>query len=495
MTKVITEFKYSKIPLDYTVFNQPLYVLAQVLQYNLQKLEKNKKGSIDTGVDISLDGNDDSSLDITLDDKTKLKHSFLDKFSIKYLNLEDTNKSNDIYFEIDTYTKNDMDVEFMPDTESTTNINNNKLNYLLNRLKYSGYINKHNSYDEIREFQFSYDGIEMTFNTDLVCDKQAISINRDEFSIYSTYTITCRQEDFSKFENFINSSIKYYNKYYAEHSLHKDKIKLYLSSDEGGYFTSLGTRNKRDIDTIYLPSKQKKAMIDDLTSFLDTKTIIKYKKLGITHKRTYLFEGIPGSGKSSFIMALASHFGFNLAIVSFTPKMTDNDLIRLLKCLEEKEENKVFIIFEDMDCIFKERKSNDENRNMVTFSGILNALDGITTRDNMICFITTNYKQNLDSALIRPGRVDYIMRFDYVNKEQVIDIFTTFTERPDKAQQFYDELCRFNINVSTSLLQQYLLKYINETNIDKIIDNIDEIKKMYDSAHITKDAGETGLYN
>jgi chaperone BCS1 len=175
--------------------------------------------------------------------------------------------------------------------------------------------------------------------------------------------------------------------------------------------------------------------------------------------------------------------------------MHDNDLIRLLRSLEEKEENKVFIIFEDMDCIFKERKSNDESRNMITFSGILNALDGITTRDNMICFITTNYKQHLDSALIRPGRVDSIFRFDYVNKEQVIDIFTAFTERPDKAQLFYDELSRFNINVSASLLQQYLLKYIDEPNIDKAIDNIDELKKMYDAAHVSKEAGETGLYN
>jgi chaperone BCS1 len=113
----------------------------------------------------------------------------------------------------------------------------------------------------------------------------------------------------------------------------------------------------------------------------------------------------------------------------------------------------------------------------------------------MICFITTNYKQNLDSALIRPGRVDYIMRFDYINKEQVIDIFTTFTDRSDKAHEFYDQLCKFNINISTSLLQQYLLKYINETDIDKIIENLDEIKKMYDAAHISKDAGETGLYN
>jgi predicted AAA+ superfamily ATPase len=393
--------------------------------------------------------------------KSDDNQSYFDKISL----IDD--KSKDIYLEIETYNRH----------------NKNKINYFLDRLNYN---------DEIA---FMFDCAKLNLKTEKICDKTAVTINREDFAIFSTFSITCEEEDFAKFEDFIDASIKYFNKFYDECRLGKDEIKLWLSSDEGGYFTSLGYRKKRNLDTIYLPSKTKQKMIDDLTYFLDEKTKIKYGKLGILHKRTYLLEGIPGAGKSSFIMALASHFGYNLAIISFTPKMNDNDLIRLLRSLEEKEENKVFIIFEDMDCIFKERKSNDENRNMVTFSGILNALDGITTRDNMICFITTNYKQNLDSALIRPGRVDSIIRFDYVVKEQVIDIFTAFTERADKAQMFYDELCRFNINISTSLLQQYLLKYLDETNIDKVIDNLDELKKMYDAAHISKEVGETGLYN
>ena len=393
--------------------------------------------------------------------KSDYNQSYFDKISL----IDD--KSKDIYLEIETYNRH----------------NKNKINYFLDRLNYN---------DEIA---FMFDGAKLNLKTEKICDKNAVTINREEFAIFSTFSITCEEEDFTKFEDFIDTSIKYFNKFYDECRLGKDEIKLWLSSDEGGYFTSLGYRKKRNLDTIYLPSKTKQKMIDDLTYFLDEKTKLKYEKLGILHKRTYLLEGIPGAGKSSFIMALASHFGYNLAIISFTPKMHDNDLIRLLRSLEEKEENKVFIIFEDMDCIFKERKINDENRNMVTFSGILNALDGITTRDNMICFITTNYKQNLDSALIRPGRVDSIIRFDYVVKEQVIDIFTAFTDRADKAQMFYDELCRFNINICTSLLQQYLLKYLDETNIDKVIDNLDELKKMYDAAHISKEAGETGLYN
>ena len=429
MGKIITEFKYSKIQLDYTIFNQPLFYLGSVFKRHLLKTDDNQ--------------------------------SYFDKITL----IDD--KTKDIYLEIETYNKH----------------NKNKINYLLDRLKYNN------------EIKFIYDGAHLTLKTEMICDKHAITIHRDEYSLFSTFSITCEEEDFTKYEDFIDNSIKYFNKYYDECKLGKDEIKLLLSSDEGGYFTSLGHRKKRNLNTIYLPSKQKQKMIDDLTYFLDEKTKVKYAKLGILHKRTYLFEGIPGSGKSSFIMALASHFGYNLAIISFTPKMHDNDLIRLLRSLEEKEENKVFIIFEDMDCIFKERKSNDESRNMITFSGILNALDGITTRDNMICFITTNYKQHLDSALIRPGRVDSIFRFDYVIKEQVIDIFTAFTERGDKAQLFYDELSRFNINISASLLQQYLLKYIDEPDINKVIDNIDEIKKMYDAAHVSKEAGETGLYN
>ena len=433
MVKVITQFKYNCLINNSTIFNQPLFYLGSLLKKTLLK--------------------------------TEVSHSYFNKITI--INEMSNGMSKDIYLEIEAYNKH----------------NNNKINYLLDRLKYDDEIN------------FIYDNAKLTFKTEKICDKNAITIHRDEFALFSTFSIMCDEEDFEKFEDFIDTCIKYYNKFYDECQLGKDEIKLMLSSDEGGYFTSLGYRKKRSLDTIYLPAKQKQKMIDDLTYFLDEKTKAKYAKLGILHKRTYLFEGIPGSGKSSFIMALASHFGYNLAIISFTPKMHDNDLIRLLRSLEEKEENKVFIIFEDMDCIFKERKSNDESRNMITFSGILNALDGITTRDNMICFITTNYKQHLDSALIRPGRVDSIFRFDYVNKEQVIDIFTAFTERPDKAQLFYDELSRFNINVSASLLQQYLLKYIDEPNIDKAIDNIDELKKMYDAAHVSKEAGETGLYN
>ena len=42
----------------------------------------------------------------------------------------------------------------------------------------------------------------------------------------------------------------------------------------------------------------------------------------------------------------------------------------------------------------------------MTFSGLLNALDGVASSEARIIFMTTNHFSRLDPALIRPGRVD-----------------------------------------------------------------------------------------
>jgi len=462
---ITTKFSFSESYPNQHTFNQPLFLLGSFLKE--QTLKEFNNDYTDTDKEIYFN---------------KLKCELKDK---------------NIDFEMTTYGKNSDSIsDSINDTINNENdFENSKL--IKSKKLYKNDISKNYLLDHIKlseeGIEFYYDGAKFSLKLDKVLDKTAIIIERQNAYLYSSYTITCDKQNFEKFDNFITTSIKFYSHFYDDDMKQEaNKIKLFMSTDEG-YFQTLGMREKRDIDTIYLPSKQKKVIIDDLNYFLDSKTVKKYKQLGITHKRTYLFEGVPGSGKSSFIMGLASHFGYNIAIVTFSPKMTDNCLIRLLRILEDKDEKKIFIIFEDMDCIFKERKANDESRNQITFSGILNALDGITTRDNMICFITTNYKQHLDSALIRPGRVDHIMKFDYVCKEQVLKIFTVFTECAEKAKDFYEELSRFNINISVSLLQQYLLKYINKP--DEAIDNIDKLKKMYDDCHVNKEAGETGLYN
>jgi len=163
-----------------------------------------------------------------------------------------------------------------------------------------------------------------------------------------------------------------------------------------------------------------------------------------------------------------------------------------------------------MDCIFKERKRNDEARNMVSFSGILNGMDGITTSEHQILIMTTNHIEHLDPALIRPGRVDHIMRFDYAVKEQIVEMFNVYTgakeqkeeetkeqkekkeEKKETGEEFYSKVKNLNIKLTTSLLQQYLLKYMN-ADVEAILENVDELKQMYEAYN--KQQSGIGLYN
>ena len=45
-------------------------------------------------------------------------------------------------------------------------------------------------------------------------------------------------------------------------------------------------------------------------------------------------------------------------------------------------------------------------QSQVTLTGLLNALDGVVASEARLTFLTTNYPQRLDPALVRPGRVD-----------------------------------------------------------------------------------------
>ena len=96
---------------------------------------------------------------------------------------------------------------------------------------------------------------------------------------------------------------------------------------------------------------------------------------------------------------------------------------------------------------------------------------------------------------MRPGRVDYIMRFDYSTKKQIQDMFRDFTycKYSYLPSKFYNSCCALRIKMTTSLLQQYLLKYIDD--VDGALKNIEEMKKMFDSSKVDKEADESNLYH
>jgi len=68
--------------------------------------------------------------------------------------------------------------------------------------------------------------------------------------------------------------------------------------------------------------------------------------------------------------------------------------------------SKSILLLEDIDAIFSQREKGMFASRKLTFSGFLNALDGVRSQEGQILFMTTNHMEKLDAALLRPGRTD-----------------------------------------------------------------------------------------
>lgn len=223
----------------------------------------------------------------------------------------------------------------------------------------------------------------------------------------------------------------------------------------------------RSIESINLPSKMKQGIIDDLENFCSTETVIRFEQLNIPHIRVYMLHGPPGTGKTTLIHTLASKYNRDIATIDFANNMCDRDFKRSIRSVPSN----AWIAIEDIDCIFHDRKDNDSLNNSMTFSGILNGLDGLSKmNDDTIVFITTNYLDKLDDALKR--RVDYFVHLDFNTKEQTREQFIRFF--PDKSDDFpvFWESVK-SLKITPNVLQKFFVKHLYS---DNIFDHIDDIK-------------------
>jgi len=85
------------------------------------------------------------------------------------------------------------------------------------------------------------------------------------------------------------------------------------------------------------------------------------------------------------------------------------------------------VLLEDIDAAFVQRRAGDQTRGGgVSFSGLLNAIDGVGSGEQRVVFMTTNFIERLDPALIRPGRVDMVQLIDFASEVQVAQLFRGF---------------------------------------------------------------------
>ncbi|KAF8643766.1 hypothetical protein AX16_008785 [Volvariella volvacea WC 439] len=182
-------------------------------------------------------------------------------------------------------------------------------------------------------------------------------------------------------------------------------------------------RRKRPLQSVVLHPGMGERIEEDVKAFLERRQW--YADRGIPYRRGYLLHGPPGSGKTSYIQALAGSLSYDICLLNLSERgLTDDKLNHLLSNAPER----CFVLIEDIDAAFNKRvqTSEDGYQSSVTFSGFLNALDGVASGEERIIFMTTNHIEKLDPALIRPGRVDVAELIDDASPTQARRLFTRF---------------------------------------------------------------------
>jgi chaperone BCS1 len=210
------------------------------------------------------------------------------------------------------------------------------------------------------------------------------------------------------------------------------------------------------MDLIFIPKAVKQSITDHIDEFL--KSSERYKVFGRAHKLSFLLTGVPGSGKSSLIKAIARKYSRPLYILSLSKHLDDDALIELAS--EIKSDS--ILLLEDIDAFFVDRETKDIN---ISFSAFINVLDGATAPINgIIIFMTANNPERLDPALVRPGRVDRIIKFDNPQKTEIKDAFFAITQQScdDEAAnarftQFYKIVG--SMQISMAAIVDYLFRH------------------------------------
>jgi DNA polymerase III delta prime subunit len=179
-----------------------------------------------------------------------------------------------------------------------------------------------------------------------------------------------------------------------------NRLTLYTVDRWGDEWRLADSKPRRALDSVVLDEGVATLLHDDIHEFFGRREW--YAQMGIPWRRGYLLYGPPGTGKTSAAYALAGELRLKLCALSLTnPKLNDNVMADLL----QRTPPRSLILIEDIDAFFNAREKQD-TRMQISFSGLLNALDGVGAQEGRIIVLTTNHREKLDPALIRPGRID-----------------------------------------------------------------------------------------
>src|SRR3954467_4967535 len=158
----------------------------------------------------------------------------------------------------------------------------------------------------------------------------------------------------------------------------------------------------------------------------------RYERLGATTPKGLLLYGPPGTGKTLLAKAVAHESGANFysaSASSFVEMFAGLGAARIRKLFQEARKHAPAIVFiDELDAVGAARSGSGFNREQdQTLNQLLVELDGFETGAQVIVMGASNRIQDLDPALLRPGRFDrqlLVSPPDLAGREAILRVHT-----------------------------------------------------------------------
>lgn len=220
---------------------------------------------------------------------------------------------------------------------------------------------------------------------------------------------------------------------------------------------SSNVKTFKDIAGLTEVKKDTKCLIDFL------KNAEKYKEAGATLPRGVIFYGPPGTGKTLLAKAIAGEAGVPFHYISgsdFVEMYVGVGAKRVRELFENARRKAPCIIFiDEIDAIGGKRGRDDSNgEDRKTLNALLTEMDGFKPTENIIVIGATNRIEDLDAALVRPGRFTnkFCIPLPETAKErrEIIDLYSKKKKFSDEVD--FDALSRETIGFSPAAIESLL---------------------------------------